>query len=240
MDIYYDTEFHEDGKTIDLISIGLRAADGGEMYLINKDADWERISAHPWLRENVLPHLPGAWGFEMNDQWRPDETDGRVHSRKTIAYRVRSFIEGYGANRDKHQLWAWYGAYDHVALAQLFGRMIDLPSAIPMHTNDLKTLVGDERIPEDLRGDDEHHALADARFNQRVHHWIKQRHANLKGREGLRIAADVARLVTGEEAEILVKAWQGLSIETRAEVSRLTRGTPLVRQLDGMSAIRSS
>ena len=32
-----------------------------------------------------------------------------------------------------------YGAYDHVALAQLSGPMVLLPDGVPMWTNDLRT-----------------------------------------------------------------------------------------------------
>lgn len=36
------------------------------------------------------------------------------------------------------ELYAWYGAYDHVALCWLFGKMLELPDHMPMFTNDLK------------------------------------------------------------------------------------------------------
>lgn len=58
MNIYYDTEFLEDGATISLISIGMVAEDGREYYAINHDAPWERISKHTWLMSNVVPGLP--------------------------------------------------------------------------------------------------------------------------------------------------------------------------------------
>lgn len=44
MKFFYDTEFIEDGKTIDLISIGIVAEDGLEYYAVNLDAPWKRIS----------------------------------------------------------------------------------------------------------------------------------------------------------------------------------------------------
>src|SRR6185437_634123 len=48
--------------------------------------------------------------------------------RAQIAREVAEFITSV----PNPQLWAWYAAYEHVALAQLFGRMIDLPDGIPM------------------------------------------------------------------------------------------------------------
>ncbi len=39
MRYWYDTEFIEDGKTIDLISIGIVAEDGRELYLQSVEFD---------------------------------------------------------------------------------------------------------------------------------------------------------------------------------------------------------
>src|ERR1035437_4274356 len=56
--IFYDCEFLEDGRTIDLISIGLAADDGREYYAVASDARWDRIRKHAWLVRNVVPYLP--------------------------------------------------------------------------------------------------------------------------------------------------------------------------------------
>ncbi|WP_100458737.1 3'-5' exoribonuclease [Mycobacteroides abscessus] len=59
MTIYcYDTEFLEDGRTIDLISIGIVCEDGREYYAVNSEADWDRIRKDDWLMDNVVRHLP--------------------------------------------------------------------------------------------------------------------------------------------------------------------------------------
>ena len=52
MKYFLDTEFIEDGKTIDLISIGIVAEDNRSLYLINSECDWSKAS--PWVLENVL------------------------------------------------------------------------------------------------------------------------------------------------------------------------------------------
>jgi hypothetical protein len=62
------------------------------------------------------------------------------------------------------ELWADYGAYDHVALCQLWGSMVDLPMYIPMYTNDIqqearRLAVTD--LPQQSEG--LHNAIADAR-----------------------------------------------------------------------------
>lgn len=167
MKVYYDTEFLEDGKTIELISIGMVAEDGREYYAVNRDAPWRRIKKHEWLMANVVPGLPKAHGDERNHQmgWLFNRYDPCVKPKYQIADDVRLFLLG----EDPHdapaiELWGWYSAYDHVVLAQLFGRMIDLPRGIPMWTNDLRQEVarlGDPPLPKQESG--LHNALADAR-----------------------------------------------------------------------------
>jgi hypothetical protein len=170
MRIFYDTEFLEDGRTIDLISIGMVAEDGREYYAVSKDATKRklrrRIRRHPWLMANVVPSLPkahGDWNLYMPRRWLFNYSDPCVKPRHLIAREVRDFIL---AGPDP-QLWAWYGAYDHVALCQLWGRMIDLPDGVPMWTNDLKQeaeRLGNPEVPEQASG--EHNALSDARHNR--------------------------------------------------------------------------
>lgn len=165
MKIFYDTEFLEDGRTIELISFGVVAEDGRELYAVNRDMPWRKILRHAWLRENVVPSLP----IIKHDGIRPfrtpllDQAHPAVKPRARIADDVRTLIQ---ATPDA-ELWAWYGAYDHVALCQLWGRMIDLPDGVPMFTNDLKqeaARLGNPELPEQESGI--HNALADARHNQ--------------------------------------------------------------------------
>lgn len=161
---YYDTEFLEDGQTIDLISIGIVAEDGREYYAINRDAQWGKIRKHKWLMENVVPGLPGPhgdWILHMPKRWLLDFHNPLVRSRHDIVNEVRDFLL---AGDTFPELWAWYGAYDHVVLCQLWGRMIDLPAGIPMWTNDLRQechRLGNPQIPEQESG--KHNAIDDAR-----------------------------------------------------------------------------
>lgn len=183
MKIYYDTEFIEDGRTIDLISIGIVADDGREYYCVNADMPWKRICESEWLVRNVVPSLPLrnrqsldtclAEGFTARrlSLLELDDTDITVRPRKVIRNEVREFLLGF----DDFELWAWYAAYDHVVLAQLFGRMIDLPDGIPMWTNDLKQeahRLGNPRVPQQIDG--EHNALEDARHNKRIADFLAQ------------------------------------------------------------------
>lgn len=143
MRIWFDTEFIEDGKTIDLISIGLVREDGRKLYAENAECDLSK--ACPWVQANVITHLVG---------------NAVSRSRAVIA---KSIIEFAGSDPE---FWAWYGAYDWVVLCQLYGRMIDLPQSWPMFVRDLRQLL------DNLQGHDgfalppkpakAHNALEDA------------------------------------------------------------------------------
>lgn len=238
---FYDTEFHEDGETIDLISIGMVAEQGNEYYAINAEADWTRISAHPWLAEHVLPHLPGSWTLvrtagEPRREWRPDMSDQRVKRKQQIATEVRDFIQWYGYDRASHELWAWYGAYDHVALAQLFGRMIDLPDCIPMHTNDLKTLVGRREVAEVLTGA-EHDALVDARWNRDVYRWITDL---ITRGQAASLASALERAEPRRQLVALDCAWRALDDAAREQIRQIPGATGLAVLLDDAKGVLGS
>ena len=56
MRYFYDTEFIDDGYTIELISIGVVAEDGREYYAVSTEFNPDRAGS--WVRANVLPKLP--------------------------------------------------------------------------------------------------------------------------------------------------------------------------------------
>ena len=141
MRYWFDTEFIEDGKTIDLISIGIVSEDGREYYAENSECDLTRGS--DWVQHNVIIHLSGKPRLK----------------RAEIAAGVLTFI-----GTDKPEIWAYYADYDWVALYQLFGTMMDLPKGWPMYCKDLKQLAGDLQLPQ--QGKSEHNALADAKWTR--------------------------------------------------------------------------
>lgn len=148
MRYFYDTEFIEDGRTIELVSIGIVAEDGREYYAVSTDFDASRANA--WVRDNVLDKLPNP-GAPV---WR---------SLDAIRAEVLSFLT---SSRDDVELWAWVGAYDHVVLAQLWGDMAGLPRSIPRYTRELKQyweMAGKPHLPKSP--DASHDALVDARHN---------------------------------------------------------------------------
>lgn len=165
--ITYDWEFIDDGYTIDPISVGMVHEDGPTLYAVNRDIREHRIHREDWLMDNVWPSLPTvpckkgcrciSKGRGHLDYDHPD-----MRSLKQIKQMVKEFIQ------PGDQLWAYYAAYDHVCLAQLFGKMKDLPPNIPMHTLDIKQEmvrlgVDSAEMPRQTEG--EHNALADAKHN---------------------------------------------------------------------------
>ncbi|OBJ82516.1 hypothetical protein A9W97_23830 [Mycobacterium gordonae] len=147
MRYFYDTEFIEDGRTIELISIGVVAEDGREYYAVSSEFDPGR--AGNWVRNHVLPKLPSP----SSQLWR---------SRRQIRADLEQFLGVNGS--EPIELWAWLGAYDHVVLCQLWGTMPNLPKAIPRFTRELRQLWedrGSPRLPP--RSPDAHDALVDAR-----------------------------------------------------------------------------
>ena len=68
MRYFYDTEFIEDGTTIELVSIGVVAEDGREYYAVSTEFDPAR--AGDWVRANVLPKLPSPSSSLWRDRRR--------------------------------------------------------------------------------------------------------------------------------------------------------------------------
>lgn len=163
---WYDTEFLEDGHTIELISIGIVADDGREYYAVNRDAPWKRIQKHDWLMQNVVTSLPQIHGDRRNHvsvRRNPAALDFDAPEMRTHA-QIRDEVQRFLLAGSEPELWAWYGAYDHVALCQLWGTMMDLPSGMPMWTNDVQQeshRLGGVELPDQPEG--LHNALADAR-----------------------------------------------------------------------------
>ncbi|MEU4234797.1 hypothetical protein AB0F17_61880 [Nonomuraea sp. NPDC026600] len=168
--IYYDTEFLDTGKSIDLVSIGLVAGER-EYYAVNGGMDPVAVNDNTFLRDHVVPHLPQrkeSWmPHRWLDIWHPD-----VKSQQQIAAEVYAFITSFS----DPELWADWSAFDHVGLSWLAGRpMVELPPGVPDRTNDLQqeaARLGNPPLPEQMTG--RHHALADARRNQRVGEYLAE------------------------------------------------------------------
>lgn len=176
MKYFLDTEFIEDGHTIDLISIGIVSEDGREYYAISTEFDESK--ANDWVKQNVIsvlePKNQGGATF-----WRP---------RSYIALDILRFIKPLAGDAggfidndhiyqqlnkaeliDKPEFWGYYADYDWVVFCQLFGTMMQLPKGFPMYCRDIKQWcdeLGNPNLPEQGKG--EHNALADARWNKQA------------------------------------------------------------------------
>ncbi len=155
MDYFIDTEFCEDGTTIDLISIGIVCPEESrELYAVSTEARLDRVSN--WVRMNVLPALP-PYG------------DPAWMSRNAIRAKVHEFVRV----DPKPRFWAYYADYDWVALCQLFGTMMQLPEHFPKYCMDLKQLsvmAGSPQHPPHDKG--EHTAIVDAWWNVKLYRFL--------------------------------------------------------------------
>lgn len=163
MKIWFDTEFIEDGKTIDLISIGVVSEDGGQIYMENGECDLSRAS--PWVRENVLPHLTGP---------------SPLVTRQYIADVLVDFCG------DAPEFWGYYADYDWVVLCQLFGTMMDLPKGWPMYCRDVKQwadVLGNPKLPK--HQGTAHNAMDDAIWTRTAWEFLRKREYDIEVGRGL-------------------------------------------------------
>lgn len=184
---FFDTEFIEgftkpkNGEKsrhfIDLISIGIKAANGNEYYAISSEFDPN--DADEWVKENVIAKL--------------DDKTPRL-SNKEIAEEILHFVYANGYGREYAQnhalvtddfakehpikFYSYYADYDWVLMCSLFGKMINLPKGFPMFCLDIKQMMEEagydkawknEHCPEP---EGEHHARVDARWHKKLYDTI--------------------------------------------------------------------
>ena len=116
MRYWFDTEFHDDGHHIALISIGVVAEDGREYYAIN--AEYDPARANQWLRDHVINHLGAA----------PRKLRAAIHLNLANFFAVGGVPE----------FWAECGEYDWIVLRQLFGEITTWPSGWPYLAMDIE------------------------------------------------------------------------------------------------------
>lgn len=138
MRIWFDTEFIDDGKTIELLSIGMVREDGRTYYAEPTGVDMTK--AGPWVQQHVIPSL-----------------SGQRSSRRKIAKDLIGFC-GVAP-----EFWAYYGSYDWVALCQLYGTMLSVPVSwphMPLDVQQLRVWMGQRTLP--VHTGVPHNALSDA------------------------------------------------------------------------------
>jgi hypothetical protein len=163
--VYLDTEFIPTDPTVGgLISIGLTDDQGRDYYAVSSEFPWAEVRVHPWLGKHVWPHLPlNAIG--LLDVFHPD-----VKSLK----RIREDVTRYFGDHAPAHLYCWYGGQDIGRLHSLWGNdWSRMPEDIPQWFHELESLrwqAGNPQLPEQDGG--EHHALADAKHNRRIHEFL--------------------------------------------------------------------
>lgn len=139
------------------------------MYCISSEYEYEK--ADDWVKKNVIQPM-----FE--EECKKSESlvlTSDISSFHKIAGIPKSAIKDEIIRFCKPKLystpefWAYFAAYDWIAFAQVFGKMLDLPEGYPMFCLDLKQemyLKGISKLPEP-KG--QHNALIDARWNKEMH-----------------------------------------------------------------------
>lgn len=153
MKYFFDTEFIDNGKVLDLISIGIIAEDGRTYYAEN--ATYNELNACSWVKENVISQLTGP--------------------AKMIPVIRKDIIDFVNASDENPEFWAYYAAYDWVCFCRLFGRLMDLPASWPNICLDIKQWaigVGDPKLPEQTTR--RHYALNDALWTRDVYQFLRE------------------------------------------------------------------
>ncbi len=165
MRYFFDTEFLEDGQTIDLMSIGIACEDGRTYYATVADFNVVRIESlvakgDRWLLDNVVPLLP----LRVVERTPGVSHEIRIYHKSDSAWKSREQIKQdiLAFVGPDPEWWAYYADYDWVALCQIFGRMIDLPKGWPMYCRDYRQVCDEQGWTATKQEGVEHHALADA------------------------------------------------------------------------------
>lgn len=178
-----------------------------------------------WIRENVLKPifkelyvkekgLSLLIGNDFEELWieKPLSCRGWLKilinkygkTNKKIAVEIKEFtgiiardkFDNSFATGEKVKLYSYYGAYDHVCMCWIFGKMMDLPNGFPMLTYDLKQMVDDyvsktwkevemstwghqgitldelKRHPNYPKQENAHNALDDAIWNKKLYKFL--------------------------------------------------------------------
>jgi hypothetical protein len=179
--VYFDTEFIEDGRTIDLVSIGMVREDGRTYYA--QALSFDPAKASRWVEEHVLAQLARCdRSLSLTEEMLRHLASGRLcssmclwRSKAEIGQELRRFVATkpiWGERAGAPEFWADYASYDWLVLCQIFGTMLHLPDGWPMFVHDVQqarqeltrgtgeTIVWPARAAVHLP---EHHALNDAR-----------------------------------------------------------------------------
>ena len=159
MRYWFDTEFHDDGHTVELISIGVVAEDGREYFAANAQYPLARAQSHDFLRQHVVPYLPPTG----SPAWLP---------KAQIKQGLEDFFRQPGGTPE---FWADCGEYDWVLMRQLWGELTQWPTGWPYLAMDIeqwRIQLGAPHFPRENAS--RHDALQDARLTRANWQWLHQ------------------------------------------------------------------
>lgn len=179
MRVFFDTEFIENGKTIELISLAAVREDGKEFYEVNSEMPYRRIKKNHWLMSNVMPSVMKHLQDRHNNYAKRNNCSFNIPAyflRRNYGMRkseiAAKFLKFCGENPE---FYAYFAAYDWVLLCQLYGTMIDLPKSWPMYCRDLKQ-IADEKVFDSSNWNQDksnHDALQDSLWNKALFDVLK-------------------------------------------------------------------
>lgn len=164
MNYFFDTEFIEHAGGVELVSIGIVNEQGARFY--RESIDFNPELADEWVRKNVF----GKLNYNPFDKEHRIEgyANGVLASNKTIAEHILKFV----GDDQEPVFYAYYGAYDWVVFARLFGRLIDKPEHFPMYVMDIKQMMHERGLTKEWKQEvcpdpeGSHNALEDAMWNR--------------------------------------------------------------------------
>lgn len=160
MDFFLNTEYVDQDRRLELISLGVASEDGREFYGISREFD--PTGANDFVATVVLPQLEPAG----HPAWM---------SRRQLKEELLGFV-GNSAPR----FWSYGSApWDWLALAQLFPLEERVPDGWRYSAYDVSCLIelaglslDDPRLPRPTAN--RHHAVADARWARDVHRSVEE------------------------------------------------------------------
>lgn len=181
MRYFLDTEFIEYPNTIELISIGIVSENGSSLYA--ESCMWDVCKASEWVKQNVIPSLKFYnSSYKMPHFSNLESVDLKIPQFECygqISY-IKDFILYFMSDDNNPEFWTYYGAYDWVAFAWIFGTMMDLPDYFPIYAHDLKHLMDDMCVDDEWlqkncpQPENQHNALADAKWNKDLYEKLIQ------------------------------------------------------------------
>jgi hypothetical protein len=173
MKFFLDTEFIEYPGHIELISIGIVGENKTEYYGVNQDADLSKASE--WVRKNVLEKMP-EYNKETNTLTNHTANCKPIH---LIKDEILGYTYQKGKKINKCEFYGYYSDYDWVVFCWIFGTMMDLPKGYPMFCLDLKQTMYEKGLTPEWKNkycpdpDNQHNALADAKWNKKLYEQIQ-------------------------------------------------------------------